>query len=136
MKADWSSLKRSHSGVRVEQLLKVLSEYQVCVGQERPGQWDPPDGELDMATWTERLTDSFSDHPPLQLPSDGFTLDLREEVLDPALYESLRHTDSMLTRANGEYGGGVWGWGGVCGGGGGVGGGGGCPFLRSASRSS
>uniref|UniRef100_A0A8V5GNN1 Uncharacterized protein n=1 Tax=Melopsittacus undulatus TaxID=13146 RepID=A0A8V5GNN1_MELUD len=55
------------------QLHHILSHYQLGGGQAPPPAWSPPPEERDQVTAGD-IFESFSDHPPLLLPTRGFLL--------------------------------------------------------------
>uniref|UniRef100_A0A8V5GU75 Uncharacterized protein n=1 Tax=Melopsittacus undulatus TaxID=13146 RepID=A0A8V5GU75_MELUD len=72
-KMSWSRLRAEFPALSPAQLHHILSHYQLGGGQAPPPAWSPPPEERDQVTAGD-IFESFSDHPPLLLPTRGFLL--------------------------------------------------------------
>ncbi|KAM9510608.1 LOW QUALITY PROTEIN: ras-interacting protein 1 [Guaruba guarouba] len=72
-KMTWSRLRAEFPALSPAQLHHILSHYQLGGGQAPPPAWSPPPEERDQVTAGD-IFESFSEHPPLLLPSRGFLL--------------------------------------------------------------
>uniref|UniRef100_A0A8C6X6H6 Ras interacting protein 1 n=1 Tax=Naja naja TaxID=35670 RepID=A0A8C6X6H6_NAJNA len=85
LQASWSRLRNDYPALTPAQLQHVLRNYQLGPGRASPECWNPPDKEQ----CDNFKLFSFTDHPPLILPCDGFRLRLSEPVLDDTLHRQL-----------------------------------------------
>ncbi|XP_029141555.1 ras-interacting protein 1 [Protobothrops mucrosquamatus] len=88
LQASWSCLRNDYPALTPAQLQHVLRNYQLGPGRASPECWNPPDKERDEMAQSD-IFESFTDHPPLILPCDGFHLHLSEPVLDDTLHRQL-----------------------------------------------
>ncbi|KAK9397529.1 ras-interacting protein 1 [Crotalus adamanteus] len=88
LQASWSRLRNDYPALTPAQLQHVLRNYQLGPGRASPECWNPPDKERDEMAQSD-IFESFTDHPPLILPCDGFRLRLSEPVLDDTLHRQL-----------------------------------------------
>ncbi|XP_058037604.1 ras-interacting protein 1 isoform X2 [Ahaetulla prasina] len=88
LQASWSRLRNDYPALTPAQLQHVLRNYQLGPGRASPECWNPPDKEQDEMAQSD-IFESFTDHPPLILPCDGFRLRLSEPVLDDTLHRQL-----------------------------------------------
>lgn len=94
-KATWARLRAEYPALSPAQLHHVLRHYQLGPGQSYPEGWSPPPEERDAVAAGD-IFESFSDHPPLLLPTDGFRLRLGEAVTDSGLQGALFRIRRML----------------------------------------
>ncbi|XP_020654634.3 ras-interacting protein 1 isoform X1 [Pogona vitticeps] len=88
LQATWSRLRNDYPALTPAQLHHVLRNYQLGPGRVPPEGWNPPDNERDEIAHSD-IFESFTDHPPLILPCDGFHLRLSEPVSDDTLHRQL-----------------------------------------------
>ncbi|XP_061444612.1 ras-interacting protein 1 [Rhineura floridana] len=88
LQASWSRLKNDYPALSPAQLQHVLVNYQLGPGRVSPECWSPPEKERDEIAHSD-IFESFTDHPPLILPCDGFRLRLSEPVSDDNLHRHL-----------------------------------------------
>ncbi|XP_074875157.1 ras-interacting protein 1 [Buteo buteo] len=72
-KATWARLRAEYPALSPAQLHHVLSHYQLGLGRPPPPAWSPPPEEREQVASGD-IFESFSEHPPLLLPSQGFRL--------------------------------------------------------------
>lgn len=89
LQADWMTIRRDFPALNPAQIQQLLSEYQLGPGKTRPRGWFPPPEEVEPALKTADILLSFSDHPPLKLPTEGFVLDLENGPSDQSFYRYL-----------------------------------------------
>ncbi|XP_067170469.1 ras-interacting protein 1 [Apteryx mantelli] len=87
-KATWARLRGEYPALTPAQLHHVLSHYQLGPGRAYPEGWSPPAEEREQVA-TGDIFESFTEHPPLILPGDGFRLRPGEAVSDEALHRHL-----------------------------------------------
>ncbi|XP_074872352.1 ras-interacting protein 1 isoform X1 [Carettochelys insculpta] len=88
VKATWSRLRNDYPALTPAQLHHLLSNYHLGLGRPYPEGWSPPPEEREEIANSEIFA-SFSDHPPLILPNEGFRLCLATPVTDDALHRQL-----------------------------------------------
>ncbi|XP_026567806.1 ras-interacting protein 1 [Pseudonaja textilis] len=88
LQASWSRLRNDYPALTPAQLQHVLRNYQLGPGRASPECWNPPEKEQDEIAHSD-IFESFTDHPPLILPCDGFRLSLSEPVSDDTLHRQL-----------------------------------------------
>ncbi|CAM5173656.1 unnamed protein product [Eretmochelys imbricata] len=88
VKATWSRLRSEYPALTPAQLHHVLSNYHLGLGRPYPEGWSPPPQEREEMANSE-IFESFSDHPPLILPNEGFRLCPTAPVTDDALHRQL-----------------------------------------------
>ncbi|XP_063157306.1 ras-interacting protein 1 [Candoia aspera] len=88
LQASWSRLRNDYPALTPAQLQHVLRNYQLGPGRVSPECWNTPEKERDEMAHSD-IFESFTDHPPLILPCDGFRLRLSEPVLDDTLHRQL-----------------------------------------------
>jgi hypothetical protein len=71
IQAGWQTLQKDFPSLNKAQIHKVLSEYQLGNDAVRPKGWLPPPEEMDDAVRTSDVPESFNNHPPLHIPSEG-----------------------------------------------------------------
>ncbi|XP_074638048.1 ras-associating and dilute domain-containing protein-like [Acropora palmata] len=89
LQADWMTIRRDFPALNPAQIQQILSEYQLGPGKTRPRGWFPPPEEVEPALRTADILLSFSDHPPLKLPTEGFVLDMENGPSDETFYSYL-----------------------------------------------
>ncbi|XP_037230686.1 LOW QUALITY PROTEIN: ras-interacting protein 1 [Falco rusticolus] len=94
-KASWSRLRAEFPVLSPAQLHHLLSHYQLGPGCPAPPAWAPPPEERDLVASGD-IFESFSEHPPLLLPSQGFRLRLGEPVGDEGLLRPLCRLRRLL----------------------------------------
>lgn len=89
LQADWVTIRRDFPALNPAQVQQILGEYQLGPGKSRPRGWFPPPEEVEPALRTADILLSFSEHPPLKLPTEGFVLDLENGPSDQSFYHYL-----------------------------------------------
>ncbi|XP_043357101.1 ras-interacting protein 1 isoform X2 [Dermochelys coriacea] len=95
VKATWSRLRSDYPALTPAQLHHVLSNYHLGLGRPYPEGWSPPPQEREEMANSE-IFESFSDHPPLILPNEGFRLCPTAPVTDDTLHRQLCHLRRFL----------------------------------------
>ncbi|KAF7238828.1 Ras-interacting protein 1 [Varanus komodoensis] len=88
LQTPWSRLRDDYPALSPAQLQHVLRNYQLGPGRVPPECWDPSEKERDEIAHSD-IFESFTEHPPLILPCDGFCLRLSEPVSDDSLHRQL-----------------------------------------------
>ncbi|XP_006026820.1 ras-interacting protein 1 isoform X2 [Alligator sinensis] len=88
VKASWSRLRNEYLALTPAQLHHLLSNYYLGLGRPYPEAWSPLPEEQDKIASSD-IFESFTEHPPLILPIEGFRLCLSEPVGDDALHRQL-----------------------------------------------
>ncbi|KYO23516.1 ras-interacting protein 1 isoform A [Alligator mississippiensis] len=88
VKATWSRLRNEYLALTPAQLHHLLSNYYLGLGRPYPEAWSPLPEEQDKIASSD-IFESFTEHPPLILPIEGFRLRLSEPVGDDALHRQL-----------------------------------------------
>ncbi|XP_060636355.2 ras-interacting protein 1 [Anolis sagrei] len=88
LQATWSRLRDDYPALTPAQLQHVLRNYQLGPGRVPPDSWQTPEQEREEIAHSD-IFESFTDHPPLILPCDGFRLRLSEPVSDDVLHRQL-----------------------------------------------
>ncbi|XP_068785320.1 ras-interacting protein 1 [Struthio camelus] len=87
-KATWARLRGEYPALTPAQLHHVLSHYHLGLGRAYPEGWSPPAEEREQIAAGD-IFESFTEHPPLIVPGEGFRLRLGEAVSDEALHRPL-----------------------------------------------
>ncbi|CAI5790838.1 ras-interacting protein 1 [Podarcis lilfordi] len=95
LQTSWSRLRNDYPALTPAQLQHVLTNYQLGPGRVSPECWSPPEKERDEIAHSD-IFESFTDHPPLILPCDGFRLRLSEPVSDDTLHRQLTRLRRFL----------------------------------------
>ncbi|KAJ6653361.1 hypothetical protein lerEdw1_009262 [Lerista edwardsae] len=85
LQASWSRLKNDYPALTPAQLQHVLRYYQLAPGCLSPECWNPSENEKDEIANSD-IFESFTEHPPLILPCEGFRLRFSEPVSDDNLH--------------------------------------------------
>ena len=86
------------------QLIHILSNYQLGVNKRIPFDWNPPLHERLSLREEESLTESFTKHPPLVLPGDGFILNLSSTTMDDnSFFATLKAVTEAFAYEEGRY---------------------------------
>ncbi|XP_064627342.1 ras-associating and dilute domain-containing protein-like isoform X2 [Lineus longissimus] len=94
--AEWHTIRRDFPSLNKAQLHKVLSEYKLGNEAVRPKGWFPPPEDIDDALRLGDLPESFNNHPPLHIPSEGFKMDLHGEIEDQSFHDIIHEIRSLL----------------------------------------
>ncbi|GAB0202107.1 ras-interacting protein 1 [Grus japonensis] len=94
-KATWARLRGEYPALSPAQLHHLLSHYQLGLGRPPPPAWSPPPEEREQVAAGD-IFESFSEHPPLLLPSQGFRLRLGEPVGEEGLLRPLCRLRRLL----------------------------------------
>uniref|UniRef100_A0A8C9V8J3 Ras association and DIL domains 2b n=1 Tax=Scleropages formosus TaxID=113540 RepID=A0A8C9V8J3_SCLFO len=94
LQASWPSLRGEFSHLNPAQLHHMLREYDP--GRTRPAHWSPTPQEAEAALSTAAILESFDNHPPLVLPTDGFHLELGKLIRDARLCEQLARLQEQV----------------------------------------
>ncbi|KAK3710657.1 hypothetical protein QZH41_011014, partial [Actinostola sp. cb2023] len=89
LQADWMTIRRDFPALNAAQVQQILGEYQLGAGKSRPRGWFPPPEEVELALRTADILLSFSDHPPLSLPTCGFVFDMTNGPNSDTFYQYL-----------------------------------------------
>ncbi|XP_067878089.1 ras-interacting protein 1 isoform X2 [Heterodontus francisci] len=95
LKMSWASLQEDHSALSPTQLTHVLKNYHLGPGRPRPLAWEATPTQGDQLQKGEIFA-SFTDHPPLILPSENFRLCLSQPVPSESFYGHLQHLRTYL----------------------------------------
>ncbi|XP_039253935.2 ras-associating and dilute domain-containing protein-like isoform X2 [Styela clava] len=90
LQSTWSCFRRDFPQLHPVQLRQVLDEY--ILGprvKKRPADWIPDAVDLEESSEEDYLQESYDNHPPLVLPTDGTQIDLEAIPAEP-WYMSLR----------------------------------------------
>ncbi|KAM9299425.1 ras-interacting protein 1 [Gastrophryne carolinensis] len=90
LKISWSMLRSDYPTISAAQLNHLLRNYHLGVGRSHPAAWNPPEEEMDAITNTD-IFESFTEHPPLILPSENFHLQLSQPVTNDTFHKQLCH---------------------------------------------
>ncbi|XDV45215.1 hypothetical protein PO909_013348 [Leuciscus waleckii] len=88
----WKALRMEFRSLNAAQLHHMLREYEPrhsCADT-----WTP---SSDETLTTADILESFDNHPPLVLPADGFTLELKRPISDSDLIKQLHHFLSIIS---------------------------------------
>ncbi|XP_067286323.1 ras-associating and dilute domain-containing protein isoform X2 [Pseudorasbora parva] len=92
----WKALRMEFASLNAAQLHHMLSEYnpqRSCAAA-----WTPSSDETGSALTTADILESFDQHPPLVLPSDGFVFELRRPISDRELIQQLHRFQRLVEK--------------------------------------
>nr|XP_033770312.1 ras-associating and dilute domain-containing protein isoform X1 [Geotrypetes seraphini]XP_033770313.1 ras-associating and dilute domain-containing protein isoform X1 [Geotrypetes seraphini] len=92
----WHNLRVEFSALSCAQLHCVLRNYQLASSLGGLTAWQPSEEDHAAAFRTEDLLESFDNHPPIILPSEGFKVDLDKDSLDDNIYRHLLYIRHFL----------------------------------------
>ncbi|XP_061086455.1 ras-associating and dilute domain-containing protein [Conger conger] len=92
----WRALSVEHSALRPVQLQRILSQYQLAAELGPVALWQPSSEEEALIYRTVDLLESFENHPPIVLPSNGFKVDLESDTVDDNIYRQLLYVRHFL----------------------------------------
>ncbi|XP_029433354.1 ras-associating and dilute domain-containing protein [Rhinatrema bivittatum] len=92
----WQNLRVKFPALSCAQLHCVLKSYQLASSSGSLTAWQPAEEERAAAFRTEEVLESFDNHPPIILPSEGFKVDLDKEALDDNIYRHLLYIRHFL----------------------------------------
>ncbi|XP_062890735.1 ras-interacting protein 1 isoform X1 [Mobula hypostoma] len=95
LQMSWDSLRQDHSALSSAQLHHLLNNYQLGPSRTKPPAWEPPSAAVEELEKGD-IFESFTDHPPLILPSSGFRLSLSEPLPSDDLHGQLQHLRTFL----------------------------------------
>eukprot|EP00063_Salmo_salar_P060219 XP_014035054.1 PREDICTED: ras-interacting protein 1-like isoform X1 [Salmo salar] len=95
MQSSWESLRCAFPSLSPAQLHHLLRGYSPATPW--PPHWAPSDEDQLATQNTADILESFDSHPPLVLPSSGFSLGLGEEVTDSGLAGQLRRLQEFIS---------------------------------------
>ncbi|KAK6301784.1 hypothetical protein J4Q44_G00278370 [Coregonus suidteri] len=95
MQSSWESLRCAFPSLSPAQLHHLLRGYSPATPW--PPHWAPSDEDQLATQNTADILESFDSHPPLVLPSSGFSLGLRGEVTDSGLAGQLRRLQEFIS---------------------------------------
>ena len=96
LQMSWEQIRKEYKEINRTQLKYVLTNYHLGTNKRIPFDWNPPLLERLSSAEEESLTESFSNHPPLVLPGDGFILNLSPETMDDAFCVTLKEVIDLL----------------------------------------
>ncbi|XP_038160250.1 ras-associating and dilute domain-containing protein isoform X1 [Cyprinodon tularosa] len=91
----WASLRSDYPALTPAQLNHLLSLYSPASPCTQT--WAPMAQDRAAACTTAGILESFDTHHPLELPDEGYQLQLRRPVTDPALREQLHKFKGFIT---------------------------------------
>uniref|UniRef100_A0A087YLL8 Si:ch211-176g6.2 n=1 Tax=Poecilia formosa TaxID=48698 RepID=A0A087YLL8_POEFO len=108
LQTPWASLRSDYPALSPAQLHHLLSLYSPASPCAQT--WAPSAQDRGPANTTADILESFDTHHPLELPDEGYLLQLRRPVADPALREQLQKlkefigalSDSQMNDADGQ----------------------------------
>ncbi|KAM9410951.1 ras-interacting protein 1-like isoform 3-T3 [Salvelinus alpinus] len=95
MQSSWESLRCAFPSLSPAQLHHLLRGYSPATPW--PPHWAPSDEDQLATQNTADILESFDSHPPLVLPSSGFSLGLGGEVTDSGLAGQLRRLQEFIS---------------------------------------
>ncbi|XP_043085991.1 ras-associating and dilute domain-containing protein isoform X2 [Puntigrus tetrazona] len=95
LQMSWKALRMEFPSLNAAQLHHILREYEPR--RSCPAAWTPSGDEAGPALATADLLESFDQHPPLVLPTDGFVIQLRRAIGDTQLLEQLERFQRFIT---------------------------------------
>ncbi|XP_024243667.2 ras-interacting protein 1-like isoform X2 [Oncorhynchus tshawytscha] len=95
MQSSWESLRCAFPSLSPAQLHHLLRGYSPATPW--PPHWAPSDEDRLATQNTADILESFDSHPPLVLPSSGFSLRLGGEVTDSGLAGQLRRLQKFIS---------------------------------------
>nr|XP_006014382.1 PREDICTED: ras-interacting protein 1-like [Latimeria chalumnae] len=90
LQTSWSCLRGDCPSLTPAQLNHLLCNYQLGQGRPHPAAWDPSAEDREEISSVD-IFESFTDHPPLILPSENFMLQLSEPITNDWFHQQLRH---------------------------------------------
>ncbi|XP_019902278.2 ras-associating and dilute domain-containing protein [Esox lucius] len=94
LQSSWVSLRCGFPSLSPAQLHHLLTGYSPATPW--PPHWAPSDDDQLAAHNTADILERFDSHPPLVLPSSGFSLELRKEVTDSGLAGQLKRLQDFI----------------------------------------
>ncbi|XP_053708939.1 ras-associating and dilute domain-containing protein isoform X10 [Synchiropus splendidus] len=92
----WRLLSSEHPSLKPVQLHRILSQCQLTLELGAVPLWKPSAEDEAYVYRTVDLLESFENHPPIVLPSSGFTVDLDAECVDDNIYRQLLYVRHFL----------------------------------------
>ncbi|XP_030432872.1 ras-associating and dilute domain-containing protein isoform X1 [Gopherus evgoodei] len=92
----WPLLRAEFPTLSPAQLHHILTQYQATSDVGCVAAWQPWHGDSPAAFRTDEVLESFDNHPPIVLPSEGFKVDLEVETLDDNVYRHLLYIRHFL----------------------------------------
>ncbi|NWY26419.1 RADIL protein, partial [Pheucticus melanocephalus] len=93
----WPSLRAEFPALSPAQLHRVLSQCQAVMDMVCISAWQPTSANLHPSLCLpDEVLESFDNHPPIILPSEGFKVDLEVETLDDNIYRHLLYIRHFL----------------------------------------
>ncbi|XP_014916080.1 ras-associating and dilute domain-containing protein-like [Poecilia latipinna] len=94
LQTPWASLRSDYPALSPAQLHHLLSLYSPASPCAQT--WAPSAQDRGPANTTADILESFDTHHPLELPDEGYLLQLRRPVADPALREQLQKLKEFI----------------------------------------
>ncbi|KAL0984011.1 hypothetical protein UPYG_G00135880 [Umbra pygmaea] len=94
LQSSWVSLRRAFPSLSPAQLHHLLTGYSPATPW--PPHWDPSNEDQLATHKTADILERFDSHPPLVLPSSGFSLWIREEVPNSGLDGHLKRLQDFI----------------------------------------
>ncbi|NWR68134.1 RADIL protein, partial [Bucorvus abyssinicus] len=95
----WPSLRAEFPALSPAQLHRVLSQCQAAMDVGCITAWQPTWASVSLPLalhLSDEMLESFDNHPPIILPSEGFKVDLEVETLDDNIYRHLLYIRHFL----------------------------------------
>nr|XP_057931304.1 ras-associating and dilute domain-containing protein isoform X2 [Doryrhamphus excisus] len=92
----WRTLSSEHTGLKPVQLHRILTQYQLTAETGPVPAWQPSSEDEAYIYRTVDLLESFENHPPIVLPSGGFSVDLDGERVEDSIYRQLLYVRHFL----------------------------------------
>ncbi|XP_056890903.1 ras-associating and dilute domain-containing protein [Takifugu flavidus] len=94
--SSWRALSSEHSTLKPVQLHRILTQYQLTAEIGPVPTWQPGSEDEAYIYRTVDLLESFENHPPIMLPSAGFSVDLDSECVEDSIYRQLLYIRHFL----------------------------------------
>eukprot|EP00066_Takifugu_rubripes_P021833 XP_011611099.1 PREDICTED: ras-associating and dilute domain-containing protein isoform X2 [Takifugu rubripes] len=94
--SSWRALSSEHSTLKPVQLHRILTQYQLTAEIGPVPSWQPGSEDEAYIYRTVDLLESFENHPPIMLPSAGFSVDLDSECVEDSIYRQLLYIRHFL----------------------------------------
>ncbi|XP_054633970.1 ras-associating and dilute domain-containing protein isoform X2 [Dunckerocampus dactyliophorus] len=92
----WRMLSSEHASLKPVQLHRILTQYQLTAETGPVAAWQPSSEDEAYIYRTVDLLESFENHPPIVLPSGGFSVDLEGERVEDSIYRQLLYVRHFL----------------------------------------
>ncbi|KAM4584469.1 ras-associating and dilute domain-containing protein isoform 2-T2 [Odontesthes bonariensis] len=92
----WRALSSEHPNLKPVQLHRILTQYQLTAEIGPVPTWQPSSEDEAYIYRTVDLLESFENHPPIVLPSSGFSVDLDRDCVEDSIYRQLLYVRHYL----------------------------------------